>query len=334
MREVNVRPPPDSDGPDRRTCWTAGAVSPPGPVRRPSGEKTEGRHPTAAIPREYRPRPGENLFDGDRTTEGCSLVTLRSFVERTPTPDYTLAVVGDDVSAPMAAMLEDAFEGVPVDVQPGSDLESGSALEPGFDDADADAVVLLEAGEVVATSPLSAVYERLLAINSDRFVTGAADLDDVALPPVLSNLAGSRFELRGYPLAHNEKLVLILVSRVVERRAWAGDGGTLRSGFQRLSRLEDEVGTAETYERLAATNVDVHVYGVPDAIPALEVTVHRGRSAEYRNGWFVVYRPDEPKSGKPAALVALEVEPRTWDGFWTFDPERVRAIDAYVEREL
>lgn len=176
-----------------------------------------------------------------------------------------------------------------------------------------------------------------LAINSDLYVTGTKGLGEVELPYVLAGLDEFRFTLRGYPLAHKEKLLLIVVSRYIEQLAWEAGTGTLHSAFQRLSRIDDKVGTRTVYEQLAETDVGVHAYGIPDRIPkGLSLTVHGDDSDVYRNAWFVIYRPDDlenpPTEEGGAALVALETEPRVWDGFWTYDDDRVDEIEAYVDR--
>ncbi len=70
------------------------------------------------------------------------------------------------------------------------------------------------------------------------------------------------------------------------------EGGTIRSSFQRLSRIDDELGTRRVYERLGGTGVDAHPYGVPDAPPTgLDATIHGGRSVDFTDSWFVVFEP-------------------------------------------
>jgi len=271
-------------------------------------------------------------------------VTLRSFIEDIGSPDRTIAVVNEDAAGPLEAMLTDAFDGQSINVDPDATVPSERQLAPEIAttlETGTDTAVLLENGTPVAASPLPELYDALLAINSDLFVTGARGIGEIDLPDVLSGLAETRLRLRGYPLAHKEKLLLIIVSRYIEQRAWAAGAGTLRSAFQHLSRLDDEIGTHDVYARLEATAVDIHVYGVDSAATVdLDVTVHTGTAAEYRDGWFVVYNPDEhvarsdASALEPAALVCLEVEPRVWDGFWTYDPDRVAAIDDYIAREL
>ena len=267
-------------------------------------------------------------------------MTLRSFIDDIGAPDRTIAVVSDDAAGPLESMLADTFDGQSISVESAAtaslETEPDSEIEATLE-ADGDTAVLLEDGQPVAASQMAALYESILAINSDLFVTGARGVGEIEFPDVLAGLAESRLRLRGYPLAHKEKLLLILVSRYIEQRAWAAGCGTLHSAFQRLSRIDDEVGTYETYAKLAETDVDVHVYGSEGGCPSeLDVTTHIGTDAEYRDGWFVVFDPDDrtPPDAVGAALVCLETEPRVWDGFWTTDPDRVAAIADYIAREL
>lgn len=118
---------------------------------------------------------------------------------------------------------------------------------------------------------------------------------------------------------------MILVSRYIEQRGCTAGSGTLHSGFQWLSRLDDENGTREVYAELAATDVDVHLYGVDDIdAPAagnggtvdLDATVHAGSDERTETAGFVAYEPDDRASAErdasPAALVCLETESRAW----------------------
>ncbi len=203
-------------------------------------------------------------------------------------------------------------------------------------------VLLLDGeGNVLAESPLSAVSESLLFTNSDAFVTGSTSLAETNLPAVITGLEGVQFRLRGYPQSHKEKLLLIAVSRHIERAAWEHDAGTHRASFQRLSRIVDEQGTQRVYRRLGESGVDTHVYGVDDGgaerAAELGVTVHAGDSPDYRDSWFVVHRPpdaEQPGGPEPLALLAIQGDDGVWDGFFTSDREEALAVDDYVRREL
>lgn len=294
-------------------------------------------------------------------------MSLRSFIETVGAADHTIAIVSDEATGPLEGILAEtfAFEENPIDVDTDANPDLEAVLETtATDGGESDGTdggadekrdenearpsdtvaVLLENGTPVAASPMDELYDSLLAINSDLFTTGARGLGEIELPDILLNLEETRLRLRGYPLAHKEKLLLILLSRYIEQQAWLAASGTLRSAFQKLSRLDDEVGTRAVYDELADAAVDVHVYGrelaqsrpAGDPLADLDAAVHTGTSSEYRNGWFVVHRPADltAPDATPAALVCRETAPRIWDGFWTFDPDRVVEIDEYIASTL
>lgn len=245
--------------------------------------------------------------------------------------DRRLAVVRRDGATPLDAMLRRLFDDQPVSV----DTDAAAADATTGDDV----AVLVGDGEVVASSPLSSLERAVLLVNSDLYTTGTRPLDDADLPDVLTGLADVPFRLRGFPLAHKEKLLLIAMSRQIELRALRAGRGELHSSFQKLSRIDDEVGTRRAYRRLAASDLDVHVYGEPDwnPEPALDVTVHAGYGDSYCDTWFVVFDPPADAVGPhttPAALLARETEARVWRGIWTFRPDAVAELAAVIRREL
>ncbi|GAB3324045.1 histidine kinase [Haloplanus rallus] len=251
--------------------------------------------------------------------------SLASFIERGPVADRSLAVVNRTRPRPIQEMLEELFAEQHVDVE-----------ELDVPDAEADVVLLLDDDrEVIASSPLQALEEELLLVNSDLYVTGTRALEDVTMPAVLEGLAETPFRVRGYPAAHSEKLPLIAISRYIERLAWEHGAGRLRSSFQRLSRLDDERGTREVYRRLGTADVDVHVYGVPDWVPpeSFPGVVHAGYTGEFRSSWFVVHHTDDGDA-RSAALVAERVGDDAWEAVWTFRQDRVHAVNRYIERAL
>jgi len=242
-----------------------------------------------------------------------------------------LAVVRRDGSTPLDSMLRRLFADQSVTVTTDS-----SAVEDLDDD---DVAVLVEDDEVVATSPLAALERAILLVNSDLYTTGTLGLHDAELPAVLTGLADVPFHLRGYPLAHKEKLLLIAMSRQIELRAHRADRGELHASFQRLSRISDETGTMRAYDHLSDGDVDVHVYGEPDWDPEsrLDVTAHAGYGHGYSDSWFVVFDPPADAIGPhttPMGLLALEEEPNVWRGLWTFRPEAVEALAETVRRLL
>ena len=214
-------------------------------------------------------------------------------------------------------------------------------------------VLLLEGDEVIAGSTLEELTEAVLFVNSDLYVTGTRSLDELELPGVITGLDDTMFTLRGYPESNRQKLLLITISRFIERVAWTAGDGTIRSSFQRLSRIDDELGTRRVYDRITDAGVDTHLYGVPDDPPTdLDATIHGGRSIDFTNSWFVVFEPpDGPSDVTPegdastmndlargveggVGLLAVETEPRLWRGVWTFDPAHIRTMSQYIRRHL
>jgi hypothetical protein len=257
-------------------------------------------------------------------------VTFADFLDRPSGAERQLVVVNGDAPDAVVGMLESAFTEQPVGVDE-QQLES-------YDD---DTVLLVESDEVVAESPLSALTDSILFVNSDLYTTGTVGLDDLTVPDVLAGLRETLFTLRGYPESNTEKLLLILISRYIERLA-CEHGGRLRASFQRLSRIDDEVGTQTVYERAAQGDPEVHVYGIPDWTPPpeLDLRMHGSYDDDLRRTWFVLFDPPDGDAGAaaggdvppPTALLAVETEPRVWEAFWTRDPNLVGDLCEYIER--
>ncbi|ELZ66143.1 hypothetical protein C457_15245 [Haloferax prahovense DSM 18310] len=280
---------------------------------------------------------------------------LDSFLGAIDTASRSLSVVNRSAPDPVQRMLETTFADQPVGVDELSD------------DAHGDDVVVLteqtpEGREVVATSPLEEVMNAVLLVNSDLYKTGQANLAEFELPSVLMRLDDVPFSLRGYPESDKEKLLLVAISRYIERHAWRAGDGRLRSSFQRLSRIEDERGTRAVYQKVASTDVQTHIYGIPDWTPPFnsKLMSHGGYTDDFCDSWFVVYTPpdggldgttgtggaadgekagdersiDGVAPGHPVALLALETEPKRWEGYWTFRPSLVADIDRYISRNM
>ena len=252
--------------------------------------------------------------------------SLRDFFDEIETPNRHLVVLNQESPYPVRGLFDEMMDGQPVSIRDRTD-----------EDHNPDTVALIEDDEILARSTFDELLESVLLVNSDLYKTGAIDLEEITLPDVLKGLDEVPFRLRGYPASNKEKLLLISISRVIERIAAETDCGRLRVSFQQLSRLDDERGTYDVYERLSNSDVDVHLYGFDgtDATEELSATVHTGSSYPYRRSWFVVFRPttDSPLADH-AALVALEDEPNVWDGFWTFRPELVERIERYIARNV
>ncbi len=258
-------------------------------------------------------------------------MSLRGLIDEYEGAQRALVLANRSQPEQLRSMLAGMFErqSIPVD----------EARVEGVPD---DTVLLLDgSGTVLKQSPLDEVSKSLLFTNSDTFVTGSTGLEETNLPDVITGLEGVKFRLRGFPRSHKEKLLLIAVSRHIERTAWENDDGTHRASFQQLSRIVDEKGTQRVYRRLGESNVDTHVYGVDDGgaerAAELGVEVHAGESTDYRDSWFVVHRPPDaeaPDTADPIALLAVQDETGVWDGFFTSDTDEALAVDDYVRSAL
>lgn len=255
----------------------------------------------------------------------------------------------------MSARLRDVFDDLfamaddpAVELQVGPHHESGPTtdlFESTLDDQSVevstpeaesvgDRIRVLKDGRVVATSPIEAVMDAFVLVNSDSYRTGTAGLDRHEAPDVLTALDETVFTLRGFPGSSKEKLLLVVISRFIEKRALETDAGRLDAAFQRLSRVADERGTAEVYARLADSGVDVHAYGYPDANPLADtsITVHAGRSERYLKTWAVVFA--DPDDANPAGMLAVEFDDNVWTGVWTYRPEFVDCIQTLLCTEF
>jgi len=243
---------------------------------------------------------------------------ISGFIDGVDDREKTITVLNRESVDPLYRMLEDMFDSDAVSVSEAEDPEA-----PGD-------VVLLRDEETgsLAVSRMDEVSETLLLVNSDLYVTGTVPVEEVETPAVVAHLSDVTFTVDD-----KQKFLLIHISRHIESLALETGGGVLHSSFQRLSRLCDERGTERVYRRLADSPVGTHVYGIADWEPpafADRLTVHAGDSAELRDSWFVVHDGDGD-DGRKAALVAEEIGPGEYRGYWTFDPELVDEVLAYLD---
>lgn len=252
------------------------------------------------------------------------MTSFRRFLPDADANCMSLAVVNRDSPEPLQRLLEKMF-----------DRQSVTVDEITRSDEDQDMVYLLDGDRVVARSSFREVANAILLVNSDLYITGARKLDEVDPPAVINGLTDVRFRMRGYPESNKEKMLLIIISRYIERLALEQGDGKLRASFQYLSRISDEQGTRTVYERLGASETDVHVYGIPDWTPppGFNIISHGGWNSDFREVWFVVHAPEDDAL-RHAALVAIQEESLTWDGVWTYDGERVREINRHIQRNL
>jgi len=249
---------------------------------------------------------------------------LEAIIAESDSPDQSLVVANRTDVDPIQRLLETTFEGQSVGV---TEIDRQSA--------ESDTVLLVRGGEVIASSPLDAVADACLLVNSDLYRTGLGGIDRSRAPAVITALDETVFDLRGFPASANEKLLLILISRFIEARALEQGEGVLRATFQELSRLAHEGGTLEVYRRLAGTDLSVHVYGQDDwTIPAeIDLQVHKGTHDGYRRSWCVSFEPPAG-SDRQAAMVALETGDNRWRGTWTYDAEKVCRVSETLAEEF
>lgn len=171
------------------------------------------------------------------------------------------------------------------------------------------------AGEFAGVLPL-AIVERLL----EPPIVRPESRDD--LSPAFAAL----FEVLDDTVYRSmERRELLAVSREIEDRARRVGGGRLHVGFQRLSAFRPQL---PTYRRLAATGVDVHVYGVDDwTTPAIPGVQYHDGDDELRRYWVLAFENGGTHS---CGLLARE-EADGYTGFWTDDPEAVAAIRRGLE---
>lgn len=105
---------------------------------------------------------------------------LGEFLDAVEAPQRSLIVVNRSVPRPVQTVLENTFVGQQVQVD-----------ERDLPAADTDRVLLVdESGgrtEVIASSPLEALTDTILLVNSDLYKTGAVDLGEFELPDVLAS---------------------------------------------------------------------------------------------------------------------------------------------------
>lgn len=235
--------------------------------------------------------------------------------------EQSLVVVNRTEVDPIHRLFQEAFAGQSVAID--------EAAIPSVED---NVVVLVRDGAVVAASPLDQVIDACLLVNSDLYRTGMGGIDKHDAPSVITELDETVFDLRGFPESNKEKLLLVVISRFIERLALDCGEGRLRATFQRLSRLSEETGTRRVYERLGETAVETHVYGqgTLSLSTEMQVMAHSGDHRGFKETWCVVFVPSESDE-RHAALVALETGTNEWRGTWTYDPEKVRRIDEIIE---
>lgn len=251
---------------------------------------------------------------------------LSKFVRRLDTESRSLVMANPAASnPPLVDAVARVFDDQPVAVTI-EDIPSESR----------DKIVVRREDEIVATSTVNEFLDSILLADADLYTTGTRSLSEADLPAVVEALEETRFRMEDESDANRAKRLFVAMSRYIEKLAADHTEGTLRTGFQYLSRLRDEHGTADAYRALGEAPVDVHVYGVPDRKPPadIDVTVHEGGSQPYRENWFVVFEPPEDEAEAGMALVCSRSGPNVWEGFWTSDGDLVEEIAHTIRSEL
>ncbi|WP_115863913.1 DICT sensory domain-containing protein [Halorussus litoreus] len=243
-----------------------------------------------------------------REKESC---TLRKFVDEVATNRRTITVYAPEPDEALAEHFE--TRGVTV------------AHEPLPADGSGGFVVVTADGEFVGSVPRR-IARRVVSPVAADLGTGAEKAH--WLP--MNLLADTTF-------VSFDRAQLLAASREIEDRAYRRARGTLRTGFQSLSRVPDQ---RVVYDALVEKpDLDVHIYGRPDVPTGSDreaqlpdATIHAEDVPEIRRFWFIVY--DGGGDDRQAcALLAEEVDgdPGSFRGFWTYDPETVADLDDYLD---
>ena len=253
----------------------------------------------------------ETATDDGATTEQPVDGSLREIFDTVRADAPTLTVTNYHGPPEELAVVERYFDRHGVDVR-----------EASMDVEEPRSVALLHRGDDLLASETVQALRGAIDIDSGTTDT----LEQRHTSDLLTNL-----ERSVYGASAADKGLLVDVSHSIELLANRTGTGRLHAGFQRLSNLVDDEQAARIYERLAASGVDVHVYGLPDTETTVPgVTVHEHDTEEMANSWFVVYDGGgDPDRG--AALLAHELDTdNQYDGFWTYEHDIVTRIDDYL----
>lgn len=234
--------------------------------------------------------------------------SLPAFIEAVDDERLTLTVVNADGGA--VDRLAPLFDRLQVDVRAAS-LDA---------DAPTDVAMLHRGGDLLVAEPVAP----LLAT--------AEGLDDPADSRRTSSEVVERASRALYSVDASDRSELVRTSRLVETIAARTGGGRLHAGFQQLSRLADDAETLRVYRRLADAGVDVHLYGDPDERLPEPFTVHGAPTEELAETWFVVF-DGSGNARRMGALLAREIDPGRYSGFWSYQPSVVTGLVAYLDGE-
>jgi len=238
------------------------------------------------------------------------VTSFREVLERVRGREHVLTVYTDDGASDLVAATRSHFSSqtVTVEVEPAAAADGGHST----------------AGRAVLSGPdgteLASVGLAALRDLTSGFERGVDD--DAACADLVANLDRATF-------ASYDRRQMLQATREVEDRAWRAGDGRLYAGFQQLSKFRDQ---HRVYDRLAATDLDVHVYGQRDGPVDTPdgVAVHERDTAAFRETWFVMFDGGSPAAS--AMLLAVEDGAAAargagdgdgFEGFWTFDADLV-----------
>ena len=229
-------------------------------------------------------------------------MALRDFVEATEAREQTVV----EYSPSPSAELEDLFETRNVTVVHRTLPDDGSR---GF-------VVVRRDGEFYGALSLAAIRRALTpSVDAPGARAEAAFRDFLDLFDETVFTAYDRRQM-------------LATAREIEDRAWRVGSGALYVGFQSADALRSQ---ASLYGQFGEKEgLDVHVYVADEwESPALEeVTVHVEDASEIGDVWFLAFESvDEMYT---CALLAEERAPGEFYGFWTYDPDTVGDVVAYL----
>jgi len=245
-------------------------------------------------------------------------MSLFDFIGDVKEREKTLTVFTADDDEQLFTELAEFFEKQNITVRRG-EVEGGGPQN---------FVVLHQESDAVAVSTLEDIRESLFLGGASPRFPGQIRLTEGKTPDVLSSLGNTTFRAR-----EEDQYLITQISHYIEEIAWRARGGTIHSGFRTLSELRDDTANYGIYTKLVEAGVDVHVHGESNATFPEDTgfEIHGGATDEITQSRFVVFDGGGDPTDK-AAMVAVEEEPGSFRGFWTFDGAFVDEILAYVER--
>jgi DICT domain-containing protein len=232
-------------------------------------------------------------------------VSLRGILNATDGRPLTLTIYEETLPSGVSETLRSYFEPQEIRIQ----------SAPVHPEGPSDFAVVHDDGRFLAASRLWDVYRYL----DPKARIGTANGRQP--PDVLA-------ELRDRTFSRFDRRRMVMASREIERRAWAVGAGELHVGFQTLSRADYQ---APVFDRLAASELDVHVYGHPDAALLMDVEHHAHSTPELADVWFLAFDGDGDDDAA-CAMAGEEVQPGAFDGMFSDRAPVAESLIDYLSR--